>query len=122
MKLTCFTCGATVSSELPEDTVLRGTVECPECTEAKLPEIARLERRFLEETANHDKTRKRLESRERELERIRSNNYKDRVEETVGLTKLKEFAKSIRDNWDCDADAHRHGTPCRCCEAEELLK
>jgi len=35
MKLSCFTCGATVSSELPEDTVVRGTVECPECAEKK---------------------------------------------------------------------------------------
>lgn len=31
------------------------------------------------------------------------------------------FARSIRDNWDCDADAHKYGTPCRCCEAEKLL-
>jgi hypothetical protein len=43
-------------------------------------EVARLERRFLEETAAHDKTRHRLECRERELERIRSNMYSERVE------------------------------------------
>ena len=44
MKFQCFTCGATVSSELPEDAVLRGTVECPECVEklvSKLQEDCR---------------------------------------------------------------------------------
>jgi hypothetical protein len=44
-------------------------------------EIERLERRFLEETKAHDKTRYRLECRERELERIRSNMYSQRVDE-----------------------------------------
>jgi len=43
-------------------------------------EVTRLERRFLDETAAHDKTRHRLECRERELERIRSNNYRERVD------------------------------------------
>jgi DNA-directed RNA polymerase subunit RPC12/RpoP len=76
MKLHCFTCGATVSTGLPEDAVVRGTVECPECAEKAAEEQA----------------------------------------------KIKAFAKSIRDNWDCDQDAHRYGTPCRCCEAKELLE
>jgi hypothetical protein len=48
-----------------------------------LEEITRLERRFLEETKAHDRTRHILECRERELERVRSNFYKNRVEETM---------------------------------------
>jgi hypothetical protein len=34
---------------------------------------------------------------------------------------LRQFARSIRDNWDCDEDAHRYNTPCRCCDAEALV-
>lgn len=32
MILHCFHCGRTVSNELPDDTVIRGTIECPECS------------------------------------------------------------------------------------------
>ena len=32
------------------------------------------------------------------------------------------FLKDIRDNYDCDEDAHTYGTRCRCCEAEKLLE
>jgi hypothetical protein len=35
---------------------------------------------------------------------------------------LLVFACDIRDNWDCDVDAHEHGTPCRCCAAEALIR
>lgn len=41
--------------------------------------VGQLERSLLREIAEHDKTRRRLEARERELERIRSNNYSERV-------------------------------------------
>jgi hypothetical protein len=34
---------------------------------------------------------------------------------------LTRFALNIRDGWDCDEYAHRHRTPCRCCEAEKLV-
>jgi hypothetical protein len=37
------------------------------------------------------------------------------------LVKLKEFIRIIRDNFDCDEDAHRYNTFCMCCEAERLL-
>jgi hypothetical protein len=43
-------------------------------------EIARLERRVLEEERSHDATRHRLKCRERELERLRDNFYSKRVE------------------------------------------
>lgn len=35
--------------------------------------------------------------------------------------RLVAFAKDVRDNFDCDADAHRYGTMCRCCEAGAVL-
>lgn len=34
MRIHCFGCGKPVSSEVPDDTVLRATAECPECIEA----------------------------------------------------------------------------------------
>lgn len=37
------------------------------------------------------------------------------------LEKAREFARDISRNYDCDNDAHRYGTSCRCCDAEELL-
>ena len=42
-------------------------------------EIAQLERSLLNEIAAHDVTKRRLAAQEREIERLRSNLYKDRV-------------------------------------------
>jgi hypothetical protein len=39
----------------------------------------------------------------------------------ITAPELYNFARDCRDNWDCDADAHRHGTTCRRCEAEKVL-
>lgn len=33
MRLTCFYCGESTSNPLPDDTVLRGIIQCPECIE-----------------------------------------------------------------------------------------
>ncbi len=33
MKLHCNTCGKAVSTEVPDDTIVRGYIECPECIE-----------------------------------------------------------------------------------------
>ena len=33
MRLRCFHCGKSVSTEIPEDTLVRGIVDCPECIE-----------------------------------------------------------------------------------------
>lgn len=38
------------------------------------------------------------------------------------VNELEEFVRDIRDNYDCDADAHRYHTRCRACEADKLLK
>jgi chromosome segregation ATPase len=35
--------------------------------------------------------------------------------------RLLGFVRDIAKNYDCDQDAHRHGTSCRCCEAQKLL-
>lgn len=37
MRLNCFSCGKVCSNEVPDDTILRGTITCPECT-AKEPD------------------------------------------------------------------------------------
>ncbi len=37
------------------------------------------------------------------------------------IAELEEFAREVRDNYDCDSDAHRYGTMCRACEAEKVL-
>ena len=37
------------------------------------------------------------------------------------VRRLEDFAYSCRDDFDCDSDAHRHGTMCRACRAAEVL-
>ena len=37
------------------------------------------------------------------------------------IAQLESFVSDIYSNWDCDSDAHKYGTPCRCCEAARLL-
>ena len=39
----------------------------------------------------------------------------------VDVEKLKAFVQNVADNYDCDADAHRYGTPCRVCWAKAVL-
>ena len=34
---------------------------------------------------------------------------------------LANVLRDFRDNWDCDGDAHKYGTPCRCCVARAAL-
>ena len=34
---------------------------------------------------------------------------------------LLSFLREINSNWDCDEDAHRYNTICRCCDAEKTL-
>lgn len=36
--------------------------------------------------------------------------------------KLVQFAETVRDGFDCDEDAHKKNTFCRCCAAEKVLK
>lgn len=42
--------------------------------------------------------------------------YQDRIK------RLEEFARTIEKDFDHDEDAHRYGTTCRVCDAEDLLK
>ena len=37
------------------------------------------------------------------------------------LARAVDVLRSIRDHWDCDADAHRYGTNCRACWAEKCV-
>lgn len=34
---------------------------------------------------------------------------------------FRKFIRNISENYDCDRDAHKYGTGCRCCEARNLL-
>lgn len=34
---------------------------------------------------------------------------------------LTAFAKDCIDDFDCDSDAHKYGTMCRCCSADKIL-
>ena len=45
--------------------------------------------------------------------------YEDRGER---IKRLEEFARTIENDFDHDEDAHRYGTTCRVCDAEDLLK
>ncbi len=47
--------------------------------------------------------------------------YRELTEASKRLETLEEFARDVRDNYDCDSDAHKYGTRCRCCEAAKLL-
>jgi len=37
------------------------------------------------------------------------------------LNAAVSLLQSIRDNWDCDSDAHKYHTPCRVCDCALLL-
>lgn len=37
------------------------------------------------------------------------------------VARLESFARDVSMNWDCDEDAHKNGTKCRCCEAVCVL-
>lgn len=44
-----------------------------------------------------------------------------RTEYRVELDAYIRTLRNFRDNWDCDEDAHAHGTTCRACEAADVL-
>lgn len=52
-----------------------------------------------------------------ELSRLRAVN----AEKDAEIARLRETLREIRDNYDCDPDAHKHGTRCQCCIADEAL-
>jgi hypothetical protein len=37
------------------------------------------------------------------------------------VERLRKTLEIVRDDFDCDNDAHRHGTACRCCIAGAAL-
>ena len=40
---------------------------------------------------------------------------------TAERDKVVGLLKNFRDDYDCDLDAHTHGTECRCCAAAKML-
>ena len=39
----------------------------------------------------------------------------------VDIATLRSFADGVLSNYDCDSDAHRYNTACRCCDAAKVL-
>jgi hypothetical protein len=35
---------------------------------------------------------------------------------------LRDFIEDLYTSWDCDADAHKHNTLCRACEAKKIIE
>lgn len=54
-----------------------------------------------------------------ELEKEVEQDKKMYSEEEV--KPLLSFIREIKENWDCDDDAHKYNTICRCCDAEKTL-
>lgn len=43
-------------------------------------------------------------------------------EKLVSMGLLREFVEDVATNWDCDDDQHKHGTRCRVCVAESIVR
>ena len=56
-----------------------------------------------------------------ELNRLCEFNEKTMSALQADNARLREAMKEIRDDFDCDNDAHRYGATCRCCLAEKTL-
>jgi hypothetical protein len=55
-------------------------------------------------------------------ETIGYNKFKRKENKMSRIDELEAFVKNIASNYDCDEDAHKYNTPCRCCDAKALLK
>jgi len=40
----------------------------------------------------------------------------------IRVDELERFLVNLVNNYDCDSDAHKHGTPCRCGDARKLME
>ena len=40
---------------------------------------------------------------------------------SAAVRRMGQFIKTVRDDFDCDRDAHRYGTLCRACEAKKII-
>jgi hypothetical protein len=56
-----------------------------------------------------------------EVQRIRADLEIAESRKSDVIQRLSTFARECRNNWDCDTDAHAHGTLCRVCEAARVL-
>jgi hypothetical protein len=50
-----------------------------------------------------------------------AKNQSEQMYSEEDIEPLIDFIKDIESNWDCDKDAHKYNTLCRCCEAKKLL-
>ena len=72
----------------------------------------------------YDEAADRIEELEREVERKMSAAdfiLKERDALQADNARLRGAMEEIRDDFDCDNDAHRYGATCRCCLAEKTL-
>jgi hypothetical protein len=46
---------------------------------------------------------------------------KEAAKLTAERDKVVGLLKNFRDGYDCDSDAHKYGTECRCCAAAKML-
>lgn len=58
MKITCDGCGAIVSSEVPDGTVLDAFVECPQCIEERVEGVDPCEARWTTQSGVVDRCRR----------------------------------------------------------------
>ena len=63
------------------------------------------------------------------IPRYKSNGFRDHGNDKEvkrlldrQVTSLVELAENVYSGYDCDSDAHKYGTPCRKCMAEDVLK
>lgn len=61
------------------------------------------------------------------FESIRIVDEHNRVVEQLRLcreqnSEYKQFMVGLSENYDCDSDSHKYGTPCRSCSAEQIIK
>lgn len=65
--------------------------------------------------------RRLTEHNEKLAQHFESCNSTKLVSLSLDLATAREALENVRDNYDCDKDAHRYGTTCRCCSARAAL-
>lgn len=89
-QLRCWRCGQLASTRVPEDTVVRGTLECPECSSAVIGAFERENSQLREQL---DERIRRHEADARDFEACR----KAKEEETSRVFKAEQEADSLAD-------------------------
>ena len=62
-----------------------------------------------------------LEQNAKDADRLYAELKTELAAAQAQIRVLRESLDDFAHNWDCDDDAHKYGTPCRACAAEEAL-